>query len=294
MNTTTAIRRGVAVAVLAALAGACSNGSAVAPKPRPTTTTTTIPVLNALDLAGALPQPGAAPVGWTATGTPVQTVFTPDQGPGKGACGGANGDARAQNNGGVATATASYHTAQPSGSGSITLYAFSSPEAARDFLTVTSQQWLTCPQGVKYDRPEAELHGFGNGANPNAVWHVTETDGVSSAGKLPGDGSLALTESEEFATDDSGGHFGFSITNTYLAEQHGDVVILVTLQGQGGMTGFSNSDQFQAYTPNVVENIGALHDVRAGILAKLGKRPSLPAAPSSRSSEQTSSTSAKG
>lgn len=255
---------------------ACSGGGD-SKESATSTTTTTIPPLDTARLVAALPAALEAPVGWTSSGGAPVTTLLPQEGPGRGVCGGKDADARAAAAGAIGVAhSGSFAVPQAEGGGFVTLYAFPTALAADQFATATSGAVISCPQGLEWEQPETEVHGFGGdigGRNP--TWRIKATSGLGAAGDVPADDAFVVSTSEGSSTDLDSVHYGFTTTVVVLYERHGDAVLLTTLSGKSGSTGFSDSQSTPGYVPTAIELVAAAGAIRPGILKDLGERPKL-------------------
>lgn len=280
----------IGLIVALVLVAGCS-GSAHKAAPKPTTTTTTIPPLDTPHVWIALPQPLELPVGWTAQGQPSTTAFDPQTGPGKGNCGGPNADARAQTAGALAVANSeTYKVPQPGGGGTVRIYAFPTPDAAKAFMQATRDSASKCPQGLDFQQAETEVDLFADASSDSATWNVHETVGFGSAGDVAADEAFIMTSTQNYSTDRSSTSYRATFTDEELAERYGDVVLLFDVNGSSGLVGFANSDETPPFVPGPLDVLGAAQTMGPTILKKLGPRPGVRRASVSSTTSSTPTT----
>ncbi|MBU6330270.1 MAG: hypothetical protein KGR18_10015 [Acidobacteria bacterium] len=254
---------------LLAVVSSCGGGGTSASEE--TTTTTTIPALTQTEIEAALPGATELPIGWSATGAGGENVLKPEEGPGKGSCGGPNAASRAITHHAVGYAgTGSLKTGNEASRGYVGLYAFPSVEDAKGFIVSSSFTAVVCPEGVEYDGTEPEpVYNDG----PSAIWHYRESSSIGSARVAGADEAFSKLTEETRSINYAGRTFEYGSLDVEVYVRVGDLVFDFGLKGQTKVSGFSDSASAPLNRPSVNDVMAAADAMLPALLKRTGARP---------------------
>lgn len=200
-------------------------------------TTFPSPTATSAQLIAAMPQADDVPASWT-LGRDADPAPPAATGPGEGFCGAGNAVARAQDVGRGVAAGGPAFDIDGGGWFSIDAYAFGTAEAAVAFMQATAAQVTGCTTAATYQESEAEFDMFIDGQGDAATWTFTEMPLAEFVPTTDADESLQINQDISVTTNDAGVDYSLMITELSQYQRHGNLVLVYTLEGWWGFTGF--------------------------------------------------------
>ena len=265
-----------AVTVSTTLAPTTVAPTTTIPHTTTSATTTVAPVARvatADNLVAALPTVLELPVGWEFSGDFYNTAPEPVTGPGSGFCGGDNAAARALAAGAVAMVHGNGYDTPEFGWTSTDLYAFTSAETSKMFMTLTRDQASTCSGGYEYSLPEGDgpgaYDGFSDEFGNDATWFLTDVGQVLELGVPGADEAFGVTVSSYSYTNYQDAEYGGTSTDVVQYERHGRVVFVTDLWGGCCEFGYNDLDPAFDYTPTVEQTNMIAQQINPIVLQRL-------------------------
>ncbi len=240
------------------------------PATEPPTTDAPVTAPTSDVLAAALPTASDLGAGWTAVEGEPFLDPPADEGPGLGACGGANASARAAEHGVVGIARTPGFTREDPGSfSSTTLFSFPSDEDASGFVE-RSVSAHDCPDGLTWELVEGpgedQFNGFADGFAAGEIWvHVGDYSADPVTTEADEAAILRTVLDRRLTIEDV--VFGETVTDLVVLERHGNLVVSTVLSGQCCQTGYLNLDTIPVYTPTDEDAIAHATPVAAAVVA---------------------------
>jgi hypothetical protein len=243
------------VSISAFLFAGCGGGSSEQVVPE--TTTTTIAPLTGAQIAALLPTGTELPLGWSTKGA---EVFSAADTTDSGLCGGPNAAARAVAQGLIQYVSTEYISGEPGSSTSVAIYGFPSADAAHNFITASSAQSVTCP------------NGYEDSSEQNGTTYVTNSKvSVGSASVPSSDETFSLYVNETVTLKGRSADYDMSLIGVYA--RVGDVVFLVDSYGTPRRS--ANMASRDLFTPRIDTVNSAAEVIVKNVRQRLGARPGL-------------------